>query len=560
MDSIANVLVPDCNVVFFPYKKEDTEELSSNDALDLADWAPLNVHDDIIECSTSKPKGGTGTWVLVLSSRLNYKALLHPGCWCMIYMSHQPLTGKEKAEEDSGLKMLGMVRSVRRKEVINPETGTKMIRYLVAGEDFHSVFNTQVYINVNLADLGNGQKNQVAQALLIFNKNFRSTVLSPNLVIEALVDSLLGTPALKGGDSITVSKTGSSGRTGQPFQVPPELSEIILGDSTENNLFTEMLTQFIDDNMLGTLVVTSDVSGAPTIWSILQGFAHRILNEMYTDLLPLDVGDGEVHLVPSFVYRPIPFSTSEGPSIHDSAIEFASAGGNENRGFSVPKRFGKRAGVRASGIKKKRILTVNRNGHFFVSRDVFENEIVAFDSGKTDRERFNFFFVPSNLADSNVSEIVLLTQIIAGQGLSAVGDESSILRYGLRPYIAFSNFATGDDTHVQKINALVKDLWKDAHLYESGTVTLVGSSSHIPVGTNVKFVERDWIAHVEKVDNAFVVDQTSGTKSFRTSVTFVRLQTTSGDGVDEIGAKDTSSTDVFEFDRGIASTTYKGTK
>src|SRR5271157_4346572 len=119
---------PDCNVIFFPYEQEDTSDTDLSDVVTPSPQSPISAQPDIIECQTSKSKGGVGSWSVLLSTRINYKAMIHPGCWCLIYMSNHKLSGEEKSEETSGLKMIGIVRSVRTKEIINPETGTRIVR------------------------------------------------------------------------------------------------------------------------------------------------------------------------------------------------------------------------------------------------------------------------------------------------------------------------------------------------------------------------------------------------------------------------------------------------
>lgn len=114
-----------------------------------------------------------------------------------------------------------------------------------------------------------------------------------------------------------------------------------------------------------------------------------------------------------------------------------------------------------------------------------------------------------------------------------MADLASIQRYGLRPYITqtpyIANGPSGEN--FLSINQIVSDMWDKAALYESGQVMLIGSAEHIPVGTNIHFRERGWLAHVEQVDHSFSVAP-DGTKSLRTTLTFVRLQMLNGDPVD----------------------------
>lgn len=533
--------IPDCNVVFFPYAQEDTNGLDVSSATDTSPLSPISAQPDIIECQTSKPKGGAGSFSILLSSRIDYKAALHPGCWCIIYINNQKLTGDEQAEEHSGLKMVGIVRSVRTKEGINPETGTRIVRYLVSGEDFHSVFNTQIYVNANLFSFADGSGTDTfTLSLVFFGPELQQTVSSPDEIISALISSFLGDPGFEGSDSTSVvSKIsiGEKSRQGQPYVVPPDMAMRILGEPAGQNLFTGLLTQFITpEPMLGTMQTLTDISGTPTIWSVLQTFSHQILNEMYTDILPISI-NGEVRLAPCFVFRPIPFSTSHARTdigVTNQLIQFIDANS------SVTPPAGTRNIKDGTIIPSTQRLAVDDrpSAHFYISRIIQEYEIFGFDYGKSDQERHNFVFVPSNLAGSTAdSESALLRQIVAGD-FSNVGDPVSISRYGLRPYISYDNYMNGSKgSDIFLINKIVRDMWFNAHLYQNGTVSLMGVNEPIPVGTNILFNGRGqngWIAHVERVDHSFVVDQATGKKMFRTNIAFSRLQNPDGSSIEGV--------------------------
>lgn len=547
--------VPDCNVLFFPYANEQTD-FGPKDSDVLTIGGVVEAGPEILECTTSKPKGGVGTFSILLGSNTNWKGILHAGCWCLIFMSNQKLPDKSKLSgvETGGLKMVGIVRSVRRKEVTDPDTGVRSLRYLVSGEDFQSVFNTPIYINANLTAVAGGERATLENSLLLLGPRFEN-ILSPSDMVDALMDSLLGRPAYEtDGNQKSVSKVLSAGRAGQPFLVPREVAKIVFGfkdSGAAGDYFMGMITKFLQTNLIGQINVKSDISGTVTTWSLLQSYSHRILNEVYTDLLPVSVqslSDTQPRTIlsPSIVLRAVPFSTEK---IDGSNILFNEDGGGKQV-----------LAVRRSG--KAQFATADTNtppgtgSHFYVSRSIQEGEIMGFDSGKSDQERFNFFFVPSNLAGSTQpSEIDMLEKILASGGLNSISDVTSVSRYGLRPFIAYSNYMLGDrGDSVDIMNQIVRDLWHDAHLFENGTVTLAGTERHIPVGTNIEFAARGWRAHVERVDNFFkVVDPTRAVKAYRTNVSFTRLQNKDGTPVDAVEDENkTHKTGQFsDWDRGV---------
>lgn len=518
---------PDANIVFYPFKYEDTRSAPKGKEMDVEE---ISAQDHLIELQTSKSKGGVGSWSVVLDSSKNWKSLLNPGTWALIYTSDQPLTGKEESEPDSGLKMVGIIRSIRRIEQVDPGTATKRVRYLVTGEDFQSVFNTPVYLNANMVEVTQGQSLGQAAALLIFGKNFQN-VFTPSTIVKAIVDALLGKPAFEGeksGGAVTKTPLVSA-RQGQPYKVPPEVAKRIMGKKASGDFFTGMITFYLQQNLAGSYVNKPEVTGVQSVWSVMDAFCHRIVNEMYTDLIPVNI-DGKTRLLPSLVLRSIPFSKKP-QKPHASCISMMEAGGAKGATQIVGKRSANGT-IQQNRDRKGVSVDSGKGAHFYVSRVISEDEVVGLNVGKSDRERFNFFLVFPNAGNGVTPEKSILESVLR-RGVSSVADTASIARYGLRPYITqtpyIANGKTGEN--FLAINEIVSDMWDKAALYESGQVMLIGAHEHIPVGTNIRFEERGWLAHVEQVDHTFTVSP-DGTKSYKTTLTFVRLQMLNGDPVD----------------------------
>jgi len=109
---------PDAYIIFFPYASDRTEIGKAYKPSDISTKkSPVFVRTDLISVNTSKSKGGAGSWSATLSPRINYNEVIDPGTWCMIFMSDEDLTLTEQSDAnsgpESGLKMLGIVRSVR---------------------------------------------------------------------------------------------------------------------------------------------------------------------------------------------------------------------------------------------------------------------------------------------------------------------------------------------------------------------------------------------------------------------------------------------------------------
>lgn len=524
----------DAEVLFFPYEKEITKGMNAQSS-NLLDSKQVSSRDDIIELTTSKSKAGVGTFSVTLASSKNYKKILHPGCWCLIYISDQRVLGAKLQQKnyatfkESGFKMLGIVRTVRRQEFISPETGIKSIRYQVSGEDFQSIFNVPIYVNRNLTGLGGKTDPKAVRDVGLATLDLFSlrSPQSPDKIVTKLIENLIGSARYQGEKKRKVSTIRAS-KTGIPVQIPAQVSKILLGESPGDTEFASSLTTFIQKDLLGIAEFQPDIGGVVPAWSIIQQYVHRILNELYTEILPVQIGDN-VRYVPCVVLRAIPFSSKKG--LHQTQILF------KDSINQIDKSTGKQVEVIASRYSNSTSAVVTppegeqiTDAHFYVSKTINEAEIIGFDLGKSDKERFNFFFVIPSLG--NASDDIVTAQIlrqISGKNFENIADTASVARYGLRPFITQSNYQLlGTATTT---NEIVRDLWENAHLYENGQVTIIGQPGHIPVGTNVMFAERGWIGHVEAVSHRFRVEP-DGKKEYFTTLALSRVQLQNGNPID----------------------------
>lgn len=524
---------PDCNVVFYALKNENTldyyrnqREAAINSMLDSNPLSKIDVlevsaKDDIVSCQTSKAKGGTGTFSCTLAPSKNWKKIISPGSWCLIYMKDQRLTGKETSHLDSGLKMIGIVRSVRSTMEIT-DTGTKRVRYHISGDDFTSVFKSPIYISLTLSDIAQGKDVTIADAILVLDESFAKANMTPAEMQKAIVNSLLGTPALVS-DNGRILKQSFRSRGGQPYLVPSELTKRVLGASTAGNFFTEMIVMFLQSDLVGTTALQSGVGSMISTWSLMEHYANRMVNELYTDLLPVYIDkDKGIRLAPSVVFRAIPFSSKRGQQEigHSSLISM-----QDSERFSRVTVAKKNGSVATSSSPD---IGPGRMSHFYISKVIEDHEVLAENSGKSDAERFNFFYVTPNFSilpgGFGISENAFIEKILDKDGMfGKILNKVSVARYGLRPYMAHSDYMINDTNAIGIMNSIVRDIWEPAYLFENGQVTIKGSGDHIPVGTNVLFVSDNTIAHVERVDNSFSVDA-GGTKTFRTTISFIRRQ------------------------------------
>jgi hypothetical protein len=501
---------------------------------------------EIISINTSKSKSSGGTFQIVLASDVNWKKAVPVGSWCFIHISDNQLTGKEGVEPYGGLKMIGIVKSVRRKETIMPEIGTRTVRYVISGEDFQSMFSAKVFISPEITE-GNGQN--AVTSLAVLGKLFTDTIAkSPDVIVNSLIDAILGdagtTFDVKDTDGKVSKKKSivSSFRAGFGIEVPQEVFKKIRGEN--GVLFSKMINRYIFKPLLGKISsFIPSFSDQTELWSAIHTYSNPVLNEVYTELLPANV-NGKTRLMPSFIMRPVPFSMNPPKGTEASTIKFLSS---VKRAKPIdPNKLGRNKAEEQR--KKSTEVTQNVGNHFYVSRQIFEDEILSFDDGKSDTERLNFFLVSSTIAGSADAII----QINNAKGISNMANPASAKRHGLRPFIFTTNYDTlqqGDTTFAIMTN-IVKDMYQNGHLYENGFMTIVGTPSHIPVGTNILLPERGWIAHVEAVTHEFNVEPSVGHKSYYTNIAFTRLMRTDGNPIDNSNGAVTEGK-LGEWDRGV---------
>lgn len=486
----------DAFVLFFPYEKEITNGMSLSDPKAFA-AKELLVKESIISIYRVKAKGAAGSFSIALQPSVNWKAILHPGCWCMIYMADHALTGNEPATSENGFKMLGIVRSIRKQESVSDQ-GIPMVSYVVSGQDFQTIYSSKLYLNLAALSANN---DPITAAIVVFKASLpKLKEQSPGVIAKEIISGLVGPIGASGSaaDTIPSRAAGINGvaNSALPIRVPGQLAARFLkGRPDSSALFSKLLTILVQDNLPGRYPGVPSPGDNPSVWGLISSYCDPMVNEAYTELIPTKSETGEVYLAPSFILRALPFSTVRN---HPSRILFQDA-------ESKP------------------------SAHFCVSRHIKNDEIIHLDTGKSDTELFNFFFVPPNIYSpgDNINEAALFTEMLHS---GAPGrNDVSIARYATRVFQARSAYMPLNGESKSMFSRMCADIWSKAYLYENGTVHLFGNTKYIPTGTNIVFDDRGWVAHVEQVHDQFIVGG-DGKKKFSTSIAFTRLQKTNGKG------------------------------
>lgn len=548
-------------VRFYPFQIEDTANNFSGSGVTASVFMATNTllaKQPIVSIDAGKAKGTPGQFQIILKGDRNWKKLLQPGCWCEIHMAPYQLTGNETAQDPS-IRMIGIVKSIRRHET-TAHNGKRTVSFMVSGMDHQAVFNTQVYINSSLLQ---GVETAISTALMLAatggsvqvqdksgNKFFATP--TPDIVVKTFVDFYLGklpTNILNPSQQLDSSQAQNSAVIGRPFLVPDALSTSILGQPAPEMLFTRMVTFMLQQNLLGINLNIPQISGQAPVWGLMTQNANLLMNELYSDLLPVNFG-GKPRWVPSVVLRPLPFTFGQPNKPDPSCIRFLDAVDyqpNSPTNLTVPQ------------------------ASFYISKHIQESDLLGdLDIGKSDSERFNFFLITPNVQGVDNTNFGLAIQGYAkllqeslekgyqGQALNFMADGASGSRYGLCPYIADTNFyfKSGD---VITMNAIMRDMWQRVYLYENGTVNLRGTDTPIPVGTNVVFDQRGWVGHVERWQHSFKVSSDGKQKTYRTALTLVHVQNDDGSAIDATGesqANDLGS-QIAPWDRGASFTSHE---
>jgi hypothetical protein len=527
--------------LFYPYRTERTASLIGQLPSIFMQTNEVLVKRQILRMTINKVKKAVGTWSLQVKSDRNYKRILQPGSWCRLHLAAHQLTGKETNQPDGGLKMVGMVKSVRRQEAVDGN-GQRHVTYVISGVDHQAIFNTQVYIN---AQLLNTLPATVLQNMILASSGGLEQVkgqdavksnTTPDRLVKAFAEFYLG----DAGDD--ESKRGLVTR--RSILIPPALNRALFGSAANRNLFTRMIAYFVQPGLLGVNPVINATSGNVSVWGLMKSQANEVVNEMYTELLPVDV-NGTVRLLPSFVLRSLPYCSERR---HASDILFLDARTRSPGQLS--------AGNRVQAQNQKAAT-------FFVSKTIEEHEILYCDLGKTDSERLNFFLVTPNTQtlgipiDQSQAGLAAAEGLLAaqgrapGHGFDGLMDPVSAARYGMYPFITSTNFAF-DGGNVTQMTAQARDMYGDAYLWENGSVVLPGPDEHIPVGTNVRFQARKWIGHVEGVNYTYAVGP-NGSKQYRASLTLVHCMNENGTPIDtEEDQNQSQDGQVAGWDRGVS--------
>lgn len=520
-----------CTVVFYRWANVDITKINLiqadsekiNNATATSGNLEVNpnsviVRNDVVRCSVTKNKsqnagqfsvtlkrGKSVKGTQVLNNDVNYLDLIHPGDWAMIYM--KKTGGKintDSVKSDSGLKMVGIVRNVRYVEVDDEQTGKPRLEYVITGDDFGAVFDSNIFfnplINQKTASTLLGAKflTDAMKSIKGSSRPAKDMIkdFSPDKIVKRLVDFYLGAN----------QPLDSTSSVNEAWYIPRNMA-VKFRPETKNKKSTAF-TDILDKSKIGLhqyingeLRSVKSLPGATyfkslpssgTVWAVLQYVQNAIANEMYTDLIK----DSNGNLQPSLVLRQVPFSNKTG---HETNV------------FTQSKKYGSKADEIPQGHQKTFFTDLPR--FEIVSSDIKEKNI-----GTSDFERLNHIIVVPKLDDSANLDLAYSTAV----------NVPSVQRYGLKTYSGQTGYilsdSLGDPVKVCKyfLHLMMDWFFLGHHLY-NGTITIDGPDEHISLGNNLFIKDIEQLFHIEGYNHVYEIFPT-GEISYTTALTVSRGQ------------------------------------
>ena len=468
----------------------------------------LKIKSEIISISTIKHKAQpAGEFQIVLAPTRNWISSISPGSWISIHMTSEKVDDKTLFSfNENTLKMIGRIDTVRMSMRVNQITGARETVYILAGRDWGQVFESVLYIDPII----NPNLDNAAVALFSQDKfkglftDIKETGLqSTNTIIKLLI-SIWGESPLTSDSNI--NEGGRFINVQSPFNLPQELASELklkstsLSQSLIENLVVGKLSDYnkYDDSSPESygLINPQSLIGVNTIWQVMSAHSCQEINEMFCDIT---WSNGLPKL--TLFKRVKPFSLN--------SIAYSDS--------NTDSRF----------------LHVYRT-------EIPKELITSLDCGDNWRDRVNAVEILPGHSVQNIPNPNAARAIAKEK--SQKSDHVAIAREGLRPLLMQTFFYPSSSKETAAIERVTDwiptfiDWYFNSHKMLNGSISLIGMSKQIPVGSNIVldsslFVKAPYvskqnknskfIAHVESVSNNFSVEP-NGTRSFSCGINFVR--------------------------------------
>lgn len=540
MGITSKVRTPHAAAIIWNYK----ERLGNYGATDVHAIEEIIVSTKtLVGITTSKRKSSpAGQFEMRLAPNINWVSKITPGSWCVLLMSQDTKINISSNSSGLGtanpktLKMLGRIDSVRVAVDVDQTTGARKTEYVVTGTDWGSVFDTKVYIDpINTNNVLDNTSTIGHAALLTAdslitdwkNKGLPSSTETINAILK-----IWGTPLGGAIGSIEAAINGSvdKSQTGPQFaiQLTSDSQFLVPTQVAQYMGFVNSVTQMTQKNIHEILDVKAGVLTGPneyedtresygfldphslyrinTLWQLLTDNCNSTLNELVTDLGFNGLGQCKLQLfkrIKPFANRLI-FPGWYYPQVAQNTSSFSN--------------------IRTEHIPLTDVLNIN--------------------AGTNWRDRVNFIEIRPQqqlLPENSEVAIKFEAQVIYKEAYEREGFRPLIESTKYMPFDIFGK--TPSPLEATRWKYLLAEWYFNTDIMLNGSVTILGQDQYIAVGDNIKIdstvlgtgsfsnpqstsksagSSTYLVAHVESVSHTFSVDQTTGARTFLTTINFVR--------------------------------------
>jgi len=498
--------------------------------------------------STSKSKSSpAGSFELRLAPTFNWVTRITVGSWCVLLMSPEqdiPQTNNSAPGfvDPKTFKMLGRIDSVRMVVNVDQTTGARTTEYIIQGEDWGSVFNTSLYIDVIARNNNLEKGNAVGHAARIlfdrFNKDWVTNgkgLPSATQIVAALI-KLWGDPLGDIGGALAKVIPDLLFTSQSQFKLPLGVARYMGFKNKKGIPVVNMASaiHLVSGRLDGPDKYSGDpleafgimdprtVYGMHSFWQLLMDNCNPTINELIAD------------------------------------IRFDKKGSAAMALYNRVRPFITRTGFKNDDVKKVTSLFKNVK-----KINIPAEEVISINAGTNWRDKVNFIEV---LPQPNFNQTNFEVQVKLN---SQEKDLKAFERDGFKPLIEKVKYMPYADKKPIPLEAVkwkkvLREWYFDTHNMLNGAVTFIGQREYIQVGDNIeidsgifgtapfnkgqkKLLDSNndtfLLAHVESVSHQFTVDN-SGARSFFTTIQFSRgiIADSNGDPTDSAGtAIDTSS-------------------
>lgn len=502
-----------CQIVVFPWLNDVISENFSEADL-IATKAPLDISKDIRDVAFSKNLAEpAGTFQITLPNNKDWKEIIRPGSWCLIYMSQNgglaipkgnaPVSISSLKSQKNKLRGICYIERVAPKGSVGGELGEFDVDFVISGRDFGVVYEeTEIWHNLVFFE-----RNLVDAATTFLNSASIKTV---DKVVET-IHGLFYSPE----DFLKKDlKDKSLTKVSLQWLLPSAMLTALDIRLKRNSPFF--------GNIEGLLKFTPSKASYPVedplslvtgnAWQRIKELSLEQFHELFTET------DEEGH--PRLVFRPIPWVLD--PSNKD---------------------LGK---LLTPSILFKNVARV----------PVSAIDILEFDIGEDNHNRYNLFFTTVKTSLFTVQDgIASMIDTDPRTGFPRI-QQNSIRRHGLRlmyneinSMIQFGQEKV-DENLLKAYNHLMFEYWNNAVFYESGTMDIIGNNDIklgkvLQVGKDAPY-NANKLFYIEGYEDRFVVDD-NGVGLWTQSLILTR-------GIDEsdlrdgrVESRDTRYDDAGEF-------------